>query len=87
MYPAVPVPSFVELLANVGAVAVFHTTPLAEIVPPPALMALPPDEAVLFVIELTAVVVTLGVATAVALAAGGRGILCPRCAQHSPDGP
>jgi len=66
----VPVPSFVELLAVVGAVAVFHTTPLADTLPPPALMALPPEEAVAFVIELAAVVVTLAVATAVAEAVG-----------------
>ena len=65
-----PVPSLVELLAVVGAADVFHTTPLAEIVPPPALMALPPEEAVVLVIALAAVVVTLAVATAVAEAVG-----------------
>ena len=70
MYEAVPVPSLVELLAVVGAVDVFQTTPFAEIVPPPAARALPPDEAVVLVTELAAVVVTLAVVTAVADAVG-----------------
>ena len=60
----------VELFAVVGAVDVFHTTPFAEIVPPPALMALPPEEAVELVMALAAVVVTLAVVTAVAEAVG-----------------
>ena len=64
----------VELLAVVGAVAVFHTTPLAEMVPPPALIALPPEEAVVLVIALAAVVVTLAVVTAVALAVGAEDV-------------
>ena len=66
----VPVPLLVELLAVVGAVDVFHTTPFAETVPPPELMALPPEEALELVIALTAVVVTLAVETAVADAVG-----------------
>ena len=70
MYEAAPVPSLVELLAVVGAVDVFHTTPFAEIVPPPAASALPPDEAVVLVTELAVVVVTLAVVTAVADAVG-----------------
>ena len=70
VYEAVPVPSLVELLAIVGAVAVFHTTPFAEMVPPPAASALPPDEAVVLVTELATVVVTLAVVTAVPDAVG-----------------
>jgi len=53
----------VELLASVGAAAVFQTTPLAEILPPPALTALPPLLAADAVIALTAAVVTDAVTT------------------------
>jgi hypothetical protein len=60
----------VELLAVVGAADVFQTTPLAEMVPPPAARAVPPDEAVVLVTELAAVVVTLAVVTAVPEAVG-----------------
>ena len=64
------VPSLVELFAVVGAVEVFHTTPLADIVPPPALIALPPLLAELDVIDVMAVVLTDAVATAVPDAVG-----------------
>jgi len=66
----VPVPLLVELLAVVGAVDVFQTTPFAEMLPPPALIVLPPELAEELVIALAAVVVTLAVATAVAEAVG-----------------
>ena len=65
-----PVPSLVKLFDVVGAIDVFQTTPFAEIVPPPALIALPPDDALELEIELAAVVVTLAVVTAVAEAVG-----------------
>ena len=57
-------PLLVELLASVGAVAVFQTTPLAEILPPPALTLLPPLFAVEAVMEEMAVVVTEAAVTA-----------------------
>lgn len=57
-------PSPVELLAVVGAVDVFHTTPLAEMVPPPAAMVFPPLAADEAVMEVIAVVETEAGATA-----------------------
>ena len=57
-------PLLVELLAIVGAVVVFQTTPLAEILPPPALTLLPPLFAVVAVMEEMAVVVTEAAVTA-----------------------
>ena len=70
LYALVPVPSLVELFAVVGAVEVFHTTPLADIVPPPALIELPPLLAELEVIDVIDVVLTDAVATAVPDAVG-----------------
>ena len=68
---AVPVPSFVELFAVVGAVAVFHTTPFAEIVPPLAEIPDPPELALLLVmLEMAVVVVMVGLPTAVAEVVG-----------------
>jgi hypothetical protein len=65
------VPSVVELLAVVGAVDVFHTTPLAEIVPPFAVIPEPPLLADELVIALIAVVVVMaGFVIAVADAVG-----------------
>jgi hypothetical protein len=49
----------VELLAVVGAVAVFHTTPLAEMVPPLAEIPDPPLDAEELVIADNAVVVVI----------------------------
>ena len=50
----------------VGEVAVFHTTPLAEMVPPPAVMPEPPELPLLLVMpEMAVVVVIVGLATAV----------------------
>ena len=64
-------PSLVELFAVVGRVAVFQTTPLAEMVPPPAEMPEPPELALLWVItEIAVVVVMVGLPTAVAEAVG-----------------
>jgi hypothetical protein len=68
---AVPVPSFVELFAVVGAVAVFHTTPFAEMVPPLAEIPEPPELALLLVMaEIAVVVVMVGLPTAVAEVVG-----------------
>ena len=68
---AVPVPSVVELFAVVGAVAVFHTTPFAEMVPPLAEIPDPPELALLLVMaEIAVVVVTVGLPTAVAEVVG-----------------
>jgi len=67
----VPVPSLVELLAVVGVVDVFQTTPFAEIVPPLAEIPEPPLAADMLVILETAVVVVMeGFPTAVAFKVG-----------------
>jgi hypothetical protein len=58
------------LFANVGAVAVFQTTPFAEMLPPPALTALPPLVADDDVMEDIAVVATDAVVTATPDAVG-----------------
>ena len=69
--PAVPVPFVVELFAVVGAVEVFQTTPLAEMVPPFAEMPEPPLAADAFVMLVIAVVVVIaGFVIAVADAVG-----------------
>ena len=69
--PAVPVPFVVELFAVVGAVKVFQTTPLAEMVPPFAEMPEPPLAADAFVMLVIAVVVVIaGFVIAVAEAVG-----------------
>jgi hypothetical protein len=61
----------VELFAVVGAVVVFQTTPLAEIVPPLAEIPEPPDVAEeLVILEMAVVVVIAGVDTAVAVVVG-----------------
>ena len=66
-----PEPSFVELFAVVGAVAVFHTTPFAEMVPPLAEMLDPPVAADKLVIaEIAVVVVIEGLPIAVAAVVG-----------------
>ena len=59
----VPVPSVVWASAVVGLVLVDQHTPLAVIVPPPASVMFPPDEAVVKLIELTAVVVSVASST------------------------
>ena len=64
----------VELLAVVGAVAVFQTTPFAEMVPPPAAMLLPPLLADEVVIAEMAVVVTEAGLTAVPDAVGAEAV-------------
>ena len=70
----VPEPSLVELLAVVGAVAVFHTTPLAEMVPLPAVMLLPPLAADEAVMDVIAVVETEAGATATPDAVGAEAV-------------
>ncbi len=73
--PAVPVPSVVELFAVVGAVEVFQTTPLAEMVPPFAEMPEPPLAADAFVMLVIAVVVVIaGFVIAVADAVGAEAV-------------
>jgi hypothetical protein len=58
-------------LAVVGAVDVFQTTPLAEIVPPLAEMLEPPlDASVLVMLEAAVVVVIDGLPIATALVVG-----------------
>ena len=57
--PVVPV-SVVLLPAIVGPLEVPQQTPLAVIVEPPSEVTFPPLEAVVFVIEEAAVVVTVG---------------------------
>jgi len=74
LYDVVPVPSLVELFAVVGAVAVFQTTPFAEMVPPPAVILLPPLLAVEAVTEETAVVVTDAGLTAVPAVVGAEAV-------------
>lgn len=56
----VPVPSLVELSAVVGLADVDQQIPLAVTAPPPLSVILPPDTADVRVIELTAVVVSVG---------------------------
>ena len=68
----VPVPSFVELFAVVGAVEVFQTTPFAEMVPPLAEIPEPPlaaDELVMLVMAVVVVIAGLVTATAEAVGA------------------
>ena len=62
----VPPPSVVfDENATVGSVLVLHTTPLTVTTPPPSEVTLPPEMAELAVIELIAVVVTVGKLAAV----------------------
>lgn len=56
----VPEPSVVELFAVVGLVLVDQQIPLAVTDAPPSSLILPPDDADVKVIELTAVVVNVG---------------------------
>ena len=57
----VPVPLFVLLPAMVGFVDVDQQTPLAVTLAPPLDVTLPPETAVVNVIEEAAVVVTVGI--------------------------
>ena len=56
----VPLPSVVWLLAVVGFEEVFQQTPLTVTVAPPSDVTFPPLVAVVWVIFVTAVVVTVG---------------------------
>ena len=56
----VPVPSVVRLPDTSGLDVVAQHTPLALTVPPPSLLMLPPLTAAVDVIELTAVLVSVG---------------------------
>jgi hypothetical protein len=56
-----PVPSVVLLLEMVGFVDVLQQTPLTVTAVPPSLLMLPPDTADVSVIELMAIVVSVGV--------------------------
>lgn len=58
-------------MAVVGEAAVFHTTPLADMLPLPALIPEPPELALPVVTEeIAVVVVMLGLPTAIAEAVG-----------------
>jgi len=54
-----PVPSDVLLLVTVGFAVVLQQTPLAVIAAPPSELMVPPEVAVVDVIEVTGVVVTV----------------------------
>lgn len=58
-----PEPLDVVLSEVVGLALVDQQTPLAVTVPPPSSVTLPPDDAVVDVIEVTALVVTVGNST------------------------
>jgi hypothetical protein len=59
----VPVPSVVLEPAMVGFVVVAQQMPRAVMAPPPSAVIFPPETAVVRVIEVTAVVVTVGTTT------------------------
>ena len=60
-----PLPSVVFELLTVGLVAVLQQTPLAVTAAPPSSVTLPPETALVEVIEDTELVVTVGVVTVV----------------------